>query len=49
MMNERPKCCNPKCNNDGWVSFAGGFYCGECVAKFDRKQKERMRKELEND
>ena len=43
----RPKCANSKCKNDGWINVGGSYYCGECVKKFDDKQKEKLRKEME--
>ena len=44
----KPKCANRKCSNDGWVNVGGEYYCGECAAKFDKRQKERIREEIEN-
>ena len=45
----KPKCAKSGCENDGWINSGGLYYCGECVAKWDKKQKEMLRKQMEDD
>lgn len=47
-MNERPRCANLRCNNDGWIAVGELFYCSECVMRFDKKQKEKWKNEMED-
>ena len=46
-MNKRPKCSNSKCEKDGWICVGGDFYCSDCVIRWQNKQKENLRKEME--
>lgn len=46
---KKPKCANIKCMNEGWINVGGEYYCGECIAKFDKKQKEKLKEEMKND
>jgi len=45
---ERPKCANIKCENDGWINVGGEYYCGECVVRMNNKQKEELRRMMED-
>lgn len=47
-MKERPPCCIKSCNNLALVFMYNNFYCGPCVAEMDRKNNERMQKEMED-
>ena len=46
-MNKRPLCANLRCNNEGWIAVGNKFYCSVCVIKFDKKQKEKLKNEME--
>jgi len=49
MMTKKPKCANPNCENDGWVLVGDEYYCGECVAKFNNKQNEKLKQQILED
>jgi len=36
-MEERPKCENPKCNEQAFVFYSGKWLCGVCCSKFNSK------------
>ena len=46
-MKERPQCAVEGCERPAWIYFAGIWICGECMAEYDKKTKERSFNELE--
>ena len=46
-MKEKPICAISNCNNSALVVMNDTYYCGDCVVKMDRINKERARKEME--
>lgn len=47
-MMARPKCANPKCENDGWICVGQNFYCSDCVCRWDKRRKEKLMEEMED-
>lgn len=45
-MKERPSC--ELCSGPALVYMYDRYYCGACVMKLDQKNKEKMRKEMED-
>jgi len=48
-MKERPTCEIEGCNNPALVVMLGKYICGECVTEWDKKQKEKIFKEMQKD
>lgn len=46
-MKERPCCIINKCDKPALVFMNNVYYCGECVMKYDKINKDRARKEME--
>jgi uncharacterized Zn ribbon protein len=44
----RPKCFNKDCEREGWICVGGNFYCSICVTKWNEKQKDKLRREMED-
>ena len=39
-MKFKPKCSIENCENSALILFGGNWVCGECMAKFDKMNKE---------
>lgn len=48
-MKERPICDIEGCKNGALVYMLGKYICGECVVKWDKKQKEETFKKMEEE
>ncbi|MHA1304765.1 MAG: hypothetical protein ACTSPI_13795 [Candidatus Heimdallarchaeaceae archaeon] len=40
-MEERPKCYNEECSNEGFIMMFGKWFCGKCVAKWHEQNSEK--------
>ena len=47
-MNNIPACYTIRCKNNGWILYAGQFFCGECIQKLIEEKNKRLLKEINN-
>ena len=43
---KRPECAIPDCNKPAFIYVAGNWICGECCAKWNKSQNEKMFKDV---
>ena len=48
-MKQRPLCAIPECPNEGWISWAGQWICGECATKLNDIQNKKMFEQMKED
>lgn len=46
---ERPICAIPGCNNPSLVFMLNRYFCGDCIAKWHKKQEEEALKGIMED
>ena len=48
-MKERPMCCIEGCDSPALCFMFDRYFCGDCVADWDRRNKEKMFKQMKED
>lgn len=41
-MKERPPCCIPGCKKPSLIYMLDKFFCGNCIAEWDKRNKEKL-------